>query len=119
MPPSPDTPFEWSKKAAASDPAPSEDPVAAKTDQVTVLGQPELDYFCKFAREAIASAMGDVKKVEQEIERRLKDKDLKKNLQALKHGAGLGAALFGRMVTGDILARTDAAIHADRPRMKS
>jgi CRISPR system Cascade subunit CasC len=25
--------------------------------------------------------------------------------------AGLGAALFGRMVTGDILSRTDAAVH--------
>ncbi|MBD3347947.1 MAG: type I-E CRISPR-associated protein Cas7/Cse4/CasC, partial [Candidatus Eisenbacteria bacterium] len=35
----------------------------------------------------------------------------KKNLQALKMAAGLDAALFGRMVTSDILSRGDAAVH--------
>src|SRR5699024_5849155 len=41
----------------------------------------------------------------------LKNKDLKKNLKGLALGAGLEAAIFGRMVTSDILSRTDAAIH--------
>jgi CRISPR system Cascade subunit CasC len=87
---------------------------AAKTAQVTVLGQPELDYLLQIAREAIKTAGNDVAKVEKAIDDRLGEKDMKKNIKALKPGslsAGLGAALFGRMVTGDILTRTDAAIH--------
>jgi CRISPR system Cascade subunit CasC len=86
----------------------------AETPQVTVLGRPELDYLCQLAREAIASAHGSPKNVEEEIEQRTKDKELRDNLKALHRGsleAGLGAALFGRMVTGDILSRVDAAIH--------
>ncbi|MGI8498965.1 MAG: type I-E CRISPR-associated protein Cas7/Cse4/CasC [Gemmatimonadaceae bacterium] len=86
-----------------------------RTAQVTVLGRPELDYLCQIAREAIRDAGGDVKKVETAIDTRMKnERELKKNIQALKPGsleAGLGAALFGRMVTGDVLARTDGAIH--------
>lgn len=87
----------------------------AKTEQVTVLGRPELDYLCKLAREACATAGNDAGKVGDALDERMKnEKELKKNIEALKPGsleAGLGAALFGRMVTGDILARTDAAIH--------
>ena len=85
------------------------------TSQVTVLGRPELDYLCQLAREALQAAGEDTAKVGKVLDERMKDaKELKKNIQALKPGsleAGLGAALFGRMVTGDILARTDAAIH--------
>lgn len=85
-----------------------------KTAQVTVLGRPELDYLCKLAHDAIKSVDGVAEKVEAAIDKCTGEKDLKKNLMALKPGsleAGLGAALFGRMVTGDILSRTDAAIH--------
>lgn len=86
----------------------------AETPQVTVLGRPELDYLCQLVREAIKAGDGGWEQVEKEIERRTKDKNLKDNLKALNPGsleAGLGAALFGRMITGDILSRTDAAIH--------
>jgi CRISPR system Cascade subunit CasC len=86
----------------------------AETEQVTVLGRPELDYLCQLARDAIKAANGSPEQVEKQLERRLDEKELKKNLGALLPGsleAGLGAALFGRMVTGDILSRTDAAIH--------
>ena len=91
----------------------------AKTEQVTVLGMPELNYLCQLARDAISEAGDEQAKgfregIEKAIERRMSDKHLKRNLQALLPGsleAGLGAALFGRMVTGDILSRTDAAIH--------
>jgi CRISPR system Cascade subunit CasC len=41
----------------------------------------------------------------------LEDKDEKKNIAALKHGSGLESALFGRMVTSDVLASRDAAIY--------
>lgn len=85
------------------------------TAQVTVLGRPELEYLCALAREAIRAAGGDAAKLDKAIDDRMKnEKELKKNIQALLPGsleAGLGAALFGRMVTGDVLARTDAAIH--------
>jgi CRISPR system Cascade subunit CasC len=87
---------------------------SAETKQVTVLGRPELDYLCQLARDAIKAANGIPAQVEKEIDRRTDEKELKNNLKALKPGsleAGLGAALFGRMVTGDILSRTDAAIH--------
>ena len=33
------------------------------------------------------------------------------NLKALKTAAGLDAALFGRMVTSDVLSRGDSAVH--------
>lgn len=82
-----------------------------KTEQVTVLGRPELDYLCELAHDAIKSVDSAADKIEAAIDVRLDDKKLKENLKALKTGAGLGAALFGRMVTGDILSRTDAAIH--------
>jgi CRISPR system Cascade subunit CasC len=86
-----------------------ENPV--KTAQVTVLGRPELDYLCQLAHDAIKSVDSAAEKIEAAIDVRMGDKKLKENLKALKTGAGLGAALFGRMVTGDILSRTDAAIH--------
>lgn len=86
-----------------------------KTDQVTVLGRPELDYLCDLAHDAIKSVDGAADKaadtIEAAIDARMDNKKLKENLKALKTGAGLSAALFGRMVTGDILSRTDAAIH--------
>lgn len=84
------------------------------TAQVTVLGKPELEYLRKLAAEAIEEAGVDSGKLESVIAARMKDKKLKDNIRALKPGsleAGLGAALFGRMVTGDVLAATDAAIH--------
>lgn len=87
---------------------------AAATAQVTVLGRPELDYLLGLVREAIQAGHGNTAKAQQELDKRTSEKHLKENLQALKPGsleAGLGAALFGRMVTGDILSRTDAAIH--------
>lgn len=86
---------------------------AVKTAQVTVLGRPELEYLCELTREACEGAKTPEQGQDAIVER-LKDKELKKNIAALHPGsleAGLGAALFGRMVTGDILSRTDAALH--------
>jgi CRISPR system Cascade subunit CasC len=104
-----------SGKAAATEDA--TEPAASKpvsTAQVTILGRPELDYLLVLAREAIAAAGAAPAKVEAAVSERMKDKKLRENLAALRPGsleAGLGAALFGRMVTGDVLAATDAAIH--------
>lgn len=83
------------------------DPI--QTGQVTVLGRPELDYLLGLGREiaATAKAPADVEKAAKAI----LSKESLENLKTLRRGAGLDAALFGRMVTSDYLARTDAAIH--------
>jgi CRISPR system Cascade subunit CasC len=105
------------KDPASSDNEPSGEQASipqVATAQVTVLGKPELEYLYKLADEAIAEANGDPKEVASVIGRRMSDKQLKQNIQALLPGsleAGLGAALFGRMVTGDVLSATDASIH--------
>lgn len=79
------------------------------TGQITVLGRPELAFFVAAGQEILAGLDGgDAKKA---VEAFFKAKGQKENLQALKLGAGLDAALFGRMVTSDILARCDAAVH--------
>lgn len=83
-----------------------------RTEQVTVIGRPEVDYLLSLAREATAGSE-DAKTAREALKARLKEE--KQNLHILAEGigpgAGLDAALFGRMVTGDILARCDAAIH--------
>lgn len=76
----------------------------SQTAQVLVMGQKEIDYLLELGKEICENP---------EIE---KDKKLFKtrleNLKQLrKASSGLDVALFGRMVTNDVLARVDAAIH--------
>lgn len=99
--------FGKSAKAKAKAKKGEETPAKAETGQVTVLGPPEIDYLRTLAR-AVAQDEAPIKAA---IKTHLGEKDLKKNLQALKHAAGLDAALFGRMVTSDVLAQSDAAVH--------
>jgi CRISPR system Cascade subunit CasC len=82
---------------------------SVETGQVTVLGRPEIDFLLTEAR-AICQAASDPAKVADAV-KKLFTKERRENLRTLKRGAGLDAALFGRMVTSDILARCDAAIH--------
>jgi CRISPR system Cascade subunit CasC len=79
-----------------------------RTEQVTVIGEPEVEYLRSLARE-IAAGAADAKSAAKAAVERIKSDG--KNLQTMRLGAGLDAALFGRMITGDILARCDAAIH--------
>lgn len=80
-----------------------------RTGQITVLGRPEIDYFLAEAR-AVLAETPDVKGIAKSVKDRFA-KDAKRNLEALKHASGLSAALFGRMVTSDVLSRGDAAVH--------
>ncbi len=80
-----------------------------RTEQVTVIGEPEMSYFRELARELVRDA-GSAKEVRAAVKKSFKGQ-AKKNLETMRVGAGLDAALFGRMVTGDILARCDAAVH--------
>lgn len=102
--------------------APEEAPQGTDSKQVTVLGRVELRYLVDLAADiagnagvqaaAVATGRDAVKKLSDEIGMHLDDKELKKNLAALGRGAeGLDGAVFGRMVTSDVLGRTDAAVH--------
>jgi CRISPR system Cascade subunit CasC len=87
--------------------------VEVKNRQALLLGQPEIDYLAKLG--AQAAAAGGVKQAENVIEAAIGKGTGKKNLAAMRDGAtlaaGLESALFGRMVTSDPEANTDAAIH--------
>lgn len=100
------------KKAKTSAAKPSDEDAAGVSDcmtsQITVLGRPEVEFLLNIAREVLKDET-DTKKVEKSIEEAIKQEE--KNLKALKAAIGLDAALFGRMVTSDILARGDAAVH--------
>lgn len=80
-----------------------------RSNQVTVLGRPEVDYLRDVAVD-VCEAVAEGEEYDEAVDD-IFDRETKKNLQALDHAAGLDAALFGRMVTSDILARGDAAIH--------
>lgn len=83
-----------------------------RSRQALLLGEPEIDFLLGEAR-MIAKAAKDAKAAEAGVVELFKTQ--RANLSALrKRGvmeAGLEAALFGRMVTSDPEANTDAAIH--------
>jgi CRISPR system Cascade subunit CasC len=87
----------------------SADSAPLNSAQVTVLGRPELDFLLAEARE-VCRATTNAVKAAGAVKKHL-TRERTENLRALKCGSGLDAALFGRMVTGDILARCDGALH--------
>ncbi len=72
--------------------------------QALFFGKPEVDYLREKAL-ACLEAPEPGKAAETFF------KEERANLRSLKHGAGLESALFGRMMTSDPSANTDAAIH--------
>ena len=83
-----------------------------KKRQALLLGEPEIAYLTSKCLD-IATAAKDAKVAAEAVKKLFKEE--KGNLSAIrKNGvleAGLEAALFGRMVTSDPEANTDAAIH--------
>lgn len=81
--------------------------------QALLLGEPEIDYLAGKAI-VIAGSAADAKAAADQVKQMFK-KGEKANLSALRERgvmpAGLEAALFGRMVTSDPDANTDAPIH--------
>ena len=82
--------------------------------QPVLFGKPEADYFVSLIREAVAQ--GSVDAAKSYVDERIKQG--RRNFQAMLNEAGFEnpavgfeGALFGRFVTSDILARTDAAAH--------
>ncbi len=93
---------------AASDQAVSEALTELNTEQVIVLGEPEIAFLTGLAAELAAEDAGDSAR---KVDEYFKNRDNKANLKALVMGSGLDAAIFGRMVTSDLMARCDAAVH--------
>ena len=81
---------------------------ALETGQAVLLGYAEIEYLVKRCAE-LAQENPDIKALKTAIAKFLKDE--KTNIAALKHGSGLESALFGRMVTSDVLASRDAAVY--------
>jgi CRISPR system Cascade subunit CasC len=72
------------------------------------MGRAEIDYLVRRCTE-LAQESTDEIALKAAVLAMLQDE--KKNIAALKHGSGLESALFGRMVTSDVLATRDAAIY--------
>lgn len=81
---------------------------ALETGQAVLLGYAEIEYLVKRCAE-LAQENPEIKELKTAIAKFLKDE--KANIAALKHGSGLESALFGRMVTSDVLTSRDAAVY--------
>ena len=78
-----------------------------RTSQLIVLGNTEIEHLTNTARELLQQGVEPkFKNVRSYLE-----KEGIENLRAIGRGAGLDAALFGRMKTSDILADCEAAVH--------
>lgn len=79
--------------------------------QPVLFGLREADYLVALVQQCNEGA-ADTAAAAKALVERLKSPDERKNLAAMsKAGAGLTAALFGRFVTSDLLARVDAPVH--------
>ena len=85
----------------------AKDAADPKKRQALYFGEPELAFLSGLAAQALGE--GDPERAGKRLDELVAEQ--RANLRELKIGAGLGAALFGRMVTSDPAANTDAAIH--------
>ncbi len=83
---------------------------ALSTGQAVLLGKAERDYLIGKCL-ALTQEHTDVKALKEAVAAWLKEKDEKKNIEAMKLGSGLESALFGRMVTSDVLSSRDASVY--------
>lgn len=82
--------------------------------QTVLFGKPEADFLVKVLKKC--ASLGDKDKALTSLKQKLKTEQ--KNFNAMLRQAGFGdlfagieGALFGRFVTSDILARSDASVH--------
>lgn len=80
---------------------------ALQTGQAVLFGNEEINYLAQRCA-VIARAETEPAALKAVVAKLLKDE--KKNIEALKLGSGLESALFGRMVTSDVLANRDASV---------
>jgi len=82
------------------------DPLA--TGQAVLLGVSEIEFLVSMCKK-LAGEFPDEETLRKEVAKNLREQ--KANIETMKHGSGLESALFGRMVTSDVLAARDAAVH--------
>lgn len=84
---------------------------ALSTGQAVLLGKAERDYLIGKCV-TLGREHTEAKALKEAVAAWLKEKDEKKNIETMiKHGSGLESALFGRMVTSDVLTSRDAAVY--------
>ncbi|MBF0284475.1 MAG: type I-E CRISPR-associated protein Cas7/Cse4/CasC [Magnetococcales bacterium] len=101
-----------SARAKKDKAAKGETAVSLETNQVVILGWPEVRFIQEKVRGVVAGA-NTPEAAAKGVEALFKEegKNMKALIAAAQRPAGLDAALFGRMVTSDLLTRLDAAIH--------
>ncbi len=82
---------------------------ALSTGQAVLLGKAERDYLIDKCLK-LTKENTEPKALKDAITAWLKEKDEKKNIEAMKLGSGLESALFGRMVTSDVLTGREASV---------
>ncbi|WP_305632662.1 type I-E CRISPR-associated protein Cas7/Cse4/CasC [Methyloversatilis sp.] len=80
---------------------------ALQTGQAVLYGNEEIAYLTSRCRD-IACDVTQPTELKVAVAKFLKDE--KKNIESMKLGSGLESALFGRMVTSDVLANRDASV---------
>ena len=96
----------------------ADDPLDELTiKNIVVFGKPEIDYLKSVAEDTL-SALKDkdydedsVAQTRDAIADLLSEKELSNNLRGMSNAMGIDAAMHGRMVTSDVLAQGDAAVH--------
>jgi len=87
-----------------------------KTSEVLLLGVSEFNYLLSICLD-LARSCADEKELSQAVKEKISgkapkgEKSVKENLEVMMKQSGLVSALFGRMVTSDVLADRDAAIY--------
>ena len=96
----------------------SDDPLGeTELSQLVVFGQPEVKEILKVARRSLKRLSEDdynedsVAQTRDAIADVIAVDDVRENLNALGNAMGIDAAMHGRMVTSDVLARGNAAVH--------
>lgn len=80
---------------------------ALQTGQAVLFGNEEIAYLTRRCHE-IASDFSEPAELKAAVAKFLKEEQ--KNIEAMKLGSGLESALFGRMITSDVLANRDASV---------
>lgn len=98
----------YGKKKGEGDGEKKDNKKSIDREEVVVLGEPEIRFLTENARE-ISKKCKNTNEARSLAEKFWKDH--RSDFLALKFGAGIDAALFGRFVSGDAEARIDAAVH--------
>lgn len=86
-------------------------------DNIVVFGKPEVEYLKSVAEDTLEALRekeydeDSVAQTRDAIADLLGEKQLRNNLRGMGNAMGIDAAMHGRMVTSDVLAQGDAAVH--------